>query len=87
MEVPARTIAGGAADDEALHEVGLDHASPERAGGGERADEHGVEELVEVPLVREEVVHRREAVTQLEAEAGAGARTRTKADGDAEHAR
>src|SRR5687767_4096709 len=46
-----------AAHDHVLYEDALDHRAPElpeRRGG---ADEHGVVELVEVPLVREEVVH------------------------------
>ena len=58
-------------DDEALHEARLDHGPAERAGGGDRAHEDRLEQLVEVPLVDEEGVHVREAVAQLEREAAA----------------
>src|SRR5262245_25967696 len=53
---PGADDPGGAAHDHALHELGLDDRAPdvaERRGG---PDEDGVVELVEVPLVQEEVV-------------------------------
>ena len=50
-----------AARDHALHEVGLDHAPAEAAGGSGRTDEDGVVELVEVPLAPRNAVDAREA--------------------------
>src|SRR5918994_1023874 len=49
--------AGGAANDEALYEVGLDHPPAEGAGGGGGPHEDGVVERVGGPLVLEGGVH------------------------------
>src|SRR3954470_9516806 len=54
----------GAADEHALYDVSLDHAPPEAAERLHRVDEDGVVEVVEVPLVEEEVVERAEPVAQ-----------------------
>ena len=81
--VPARTTPAVPPTMHALHERALDDGAAEAADGRDRPHEGGVVELVEVPLVHEEVVQRAEALAQPQRGRRAGARRAKNATRDA----